>query len=416
LYNALLRLPSRHDRCLNVIQSVKPDFSENLDILSGTGAITAIVGDDTSKDLSKMINSSSDYTTLLVTTKMDSVLPMESFKPYQIVDLRGPTFSIGSNLESYESYKSNLLSKVQELVESFGASPDYYISCETADIFLQHLVVPRWNAYVQMMNQWEPLKSAIPLPELQSMWPFQNVYPLAKSSSINELISNASECFVNLKSLFYELEQLRPLELLPSEGSKIGYILSKLSKFIITNDLGLLAHFNLIRTIPINELIVVDAAEIPLCTSLIGLLASKAYEGLTLTMSSLVNVPNTLLPFIRACPTLSIVQSTKQGRVDYLIKEVEAGNHYLRVEPALPDKAIGDILQGQNYAAAEYSVALYQLLRLRGYERIAIGVETLKDMRLVEMIYELRCSWTSFYGKPEIFIQSPPSKAQSIRI
>lgn len=134
-------------------------------------------------------------------------------------------FSRAGRVNALLSRRLELLQEVSRLAQQLKVSEDVAYSCETAGHFWMLHVLPRW----------EKFRNQIPSSEISiaERFPFTSFFrqPLFKGET-NEDLETAMDCFVYLKSLFQELEECRPFELLKVHNDRVNHLLVKQSKIV----------------------------------------------------------------------------------------------------------------------------------------------------------------------------------------
>lgn len=164
-----------------------------------------------------------------------------------LVDWRSPHTS----LEPLFSTREALLGRVSALVDLLGVVGDYDVSCASADLFLRGHILPRWDAFEQLL-----LSSELSHDDLLGLYPFA-------SSSMDELCSIGSKQLSNreglssgdglseekedprsvatrhykthIRPLFEQLARLRPLELL-AEDKQLAFAIRSSQVVLATAD------------------------------------------------------------------------------------------------------------------------------------------------------------------------------------
>ena len=130
------------------------------------------------------------------------------------------------------SRRNYLLEKVQQLSESLGisgtaergadGSPSY--TCETAEYFFFHHVKKRIDHF-QANTKKDPSLS------VKDSFPFMNYFPELQQAATMSL-SDATARIQEVKEIFEELAEYRPIELLRSQRQRTDYLLTKQAKVV----------------------------------------------------------------------------------------------------------------------------------------------------------------------------------------
>jgi intron-binding protein aquarius len=134
------------------------------------------------------------------------------------------------------SRRSGLLEKVQLLSESLGLSgrsergadgaPSY--SCETSEYFYKHLVLKRVDLFeATVLSMGDDSKSA----NCIDIFPFRAYFPTLNHGSTLSL-DEARAKFSEIKAIFDELAEYRPIELLRSQVKRTDYLLTKQARVV----------------------------------------------------------------------------------------------------------------------------------------------------------------------------------------
>src|SRR5690606_18996098 len=113
------------------------------------------------------------------------------------------------------------------------------------------------------------------------------------------------------------------------------------------------------------------------------------------------------------CP-LYVSNASRKSNFD--LRGIVNHKQIISVDPEVPvDIDMGEI-DGFLYAQSEYAVALFQYLRLNGYNPndISILCDNFDQFGMIRTILEKRCNWTDFCGRPSI--QLNPIFTPSFRV
>ena len=131
--------------------------------------------------------------------------------------------------------RAELLERVQVLSESIGVSsgtergadgsPSY--TCETAAYFQQHYVQKAIRVFLRKMEQDDKSDN------IAVSFPFRSYFEKAGETDLDALtLSRAEALFRKLDSVFDELAEYRPLELLRSQRQRTDYFLMKQARIV----------------------------------------------------------------------------------------------------------------------------------------------------------------------------------------
>jgi len=132
------------------------------------------------------------------------------------------------------SRRLTLLEEVQRLSESLGisgsaerapdGSPSY--TCETAAYFYLHHIQKR----IQIFNN--QVQHEHSMAAMEDLYPFGNYFDFSQSELASLTIDDAKKSFEKIQTIFDELAEYRPLELLRSQKQRIDYLLTKQVKIV----------------------------------------------------------------------------------------------------------------------------------------------------------------------------------------
>ncbi|EED91792.1 hypothetical protein THAPSDRAFT_262371, partial [Thalassiosira pseudonana CCMP1335] len=120
------------------------------------------------------------------------------------------------------SRRGDLLEKVQLLSESLGVTPSY--TCETSEYFFFHHVKKRMDAY-------ESAAKNISNGDVAGVFPFKKFFHLEDDSAAMT-VDDARTRFNEIKAVFDELSEYRPIELLRSQRQRTDYLLIKQARIV----------------------------------------------------------------------------------------------------------------------------------------------------------------------------------------
>ena len=132
------------------------------------------------------------------------------------------------------SRRADLLEKVQQLSEALGVSlksergvngaPSY--TCETAEYFFFHQVKQRVDVFQAAATKKEDTSNII------STFPFKRYFPELEDASATLSFDEAAEKIREIETVFDELAEYRPIELLRSQRQRTDYLLTKQARIV----------------------------------------------------------------------------------------------------------------------------------------------------------------------------------------
>lgn len=135
------------------------------------------------------------------------------------------------------------LGEVERLAKSLaipGADVTAY-TCETAGHFWLLHVLSRWEKF---RAQCEQIRRSPPNPEaavtcVRDLFPFIGFFSNVPSGEVfpgeaeyGRDMARAESCFRHLRTLFQELEEARPFEMLRGQADRVNYLMTKQSKIV----------------------------------------------------------------------------------------------------------------------------------------------------------------------------------------
>ncbi|XP_020250043.1 intron-binding protein aquarius [Asparagus officinalis] len=125
-----------------------------------------------------------------------------------------------------------LLGEVERLARSLNLPEDVGYTCETAGYFWLLHVYSRWEQFLAAcsQNQDKPtfVKDRFPFTDFFSNAP----QPIFTCESFERDMRAAKGCFRHLSTMFQELEECRPFELLKSTADRANYLMTKQAKIV----------------------------------------------------------------------------------------------------------------------------------------------------------------------------------------
>jgi intron-binding protein aquarius len=127
------------------------------------------------------------------------------------------------------SRRNDLLEKVQQLSESLSGAaergadgaPSY--TCETAEYFFFHHVKKK-------IDQFEAVMKKNPSADVKEVFPFVKYFPESQVAAMT--LDDATTKIKEIKNIFEELAEFRPIELLRSQRQRTDYLLTKQAKIV----------------------------------------------------------------------------------------------------------------------------------------------------------------------------------------
>ncbi|KAK5056283.1 hypothetical protein LTR69_007823 [Exophiala sideris] len=360
-------------------------------------------------------------------------------------------------VESFLENRQTYLAEVNRLAASIGAEGAHGSSCETADYFNQVFVQPAWARFWDAADAEgatvENVLAAFPFYKFFGNAPVPTLFPA--DATLEEVRDVASGCQSHIDKIFSELESIRPFELLRSNRHQANHLLVKEARIIAMTSTHAAMRRSEIAELGFHydTLIMEEAAQITEIESFIPCAMQNAdlrtgelpLKRIMLVGDHLQNSPiiqnmalrqyanfeqSLFLRFVRlGVPTIHLDQ---QGRCRPSIAELfkwrykDLGNlPHLLSQPEFARANAGfryeyqfiDVpeYQGQgereptpyfiqNLGEAEYTVALYQYMRLLGYPARSISIlATYAGQRaLIRDVLEHRCKNHKLFGLPRI--------------
>ncbi|PIA13151.1 P-loop containing nucleoside triphosphate hydrolase protein [Coemansia reversa NRRL 1564] len=384
-------------------------------------------------------------------------------------------YSKAGRVDSYLERRSVLLAEVQRLADSLGlgtTAADFAYTCENARFFFISHVRVRWEQYRRKVLDAQPPDAS----KIVEAFPFvrfieeQLGHPLFGSNSEDEenadtgkLADTAYGCFRYIESIFDELADIQPFELLRGHSERSNYLLTNQARIVaMTCTHAALKRGELLRLgFRYDTVVMEEAAQVLDIESLIPLTLQrqpKQPTGNTMDVGSsrrrlkrlvMIGDHNQLPPVIRNTGLRSYAnmeQSMFTRLIRLNVPYIEL-NMQARARPQLASlyrfryHDLGDLIPNvserafsrpnpgflhelqfvdvgdfgkhrgeseptshfyQNVGEAEYVVAVYQYMRLLGYpaDRIAILTTYNGQRALIRDVLERRCGWLAYFGYP----------------
>ncbi|KAK6369596.1 hypothetical protein LTS17_009502 [Exophiala oligosperma] len=367
------------------------------------------------------------------------------------------SYSKYGRVESFLENRQSYLAEINRLAASIGAEGAHGSSCETAEYFNQVFIKPAWARF------WDAADATdAAVADVLAAFPFYNYFKNAPvpalfppDCSFEEARDIASGCQHHINKIFSELESIRPFEILRNSRDQANHLLVKEARIIAMTSTHAAIRRSEIAELGFHydTLIMEEAAQITEIESFIPCAMQDPdlksgelpLKRIMLVGDHLQNSPviqnqalrqyakfeqSLFLRFVRlGVPTTHL---DKQGRCRPSIAELfrwrydDLGNlPHLLNHPDFARANAGfrydfqfiDVpdYQGQgereptphfiqNLGEAEYTVALYQYMRLLGYPARSITVLTTYagQRALIRDVLEHRCKNNKLFGLPRI--------------
>ena len=140
-------------------------------------------------------------------------------------------FSRVGRVNAMLARRLELLAEVERLARSIAVPESVGYTCETAAHFWLLHVLARWEKFnAAAAARADPACVA-------ELFPFTQYFsdtpaPLFSGESFEADMESARGCFRHLSTMFTELEEARPFEILKSQGDRVTYLLSKQAKIV----------------------------------------------------------------------------------------------------------------------------------------------------------------------------------------
>ncbi|KAK6357809.1 hypothetical protein TWF730_007168 [Orbilia blumenaviensis] len=361
------------------------------------------------------------------------------------------TYSKFGRIESHTDLRLKLLEKVDQLSSSIGAPGAHGNSCETASYFYRVYIKPLWEIFCAKVAS-SPTPSTV-----ISEFPFSNYFAskqewsLPTGSSLESTMNAAQFYFEHISKIFVQLDDLMPFELLRNGRDKANYLLGTEARVIaMTSTYAAMKRDDIIRHgFRYDNIVMEEAAQISEAETFIPLTLQNSSNGgspikriilcgdhlqnspviqnaplryfANMEQSLFVRFVRLGVPFIRldkqgrARPSIASLYNWRYpglGDLDYLFKETEflqanAGfRHEFQFINVDDFRGHGEQEPSphfiQNLGEAEYSVALFQYMRLLGYpaNKISILSSYSGQRALIRDIITHRCANNPLFGTP----------------
>uniref|UniRef100_A0A1A9X2R8 RNA helicase aquarius n=1 Tax=Glossina brevipalpis TaxID=37001 RepID=A0A1A9X2R8_9MUSC len=352
----------------------------------------------------------------------------------------------------------DLLNQVQKLQESLGVLGDNAYTCETAGYFFLSNIMSRWEKFQLEVNGAKKTDNSSAWREIfEKHFPFTKFFaaapqPLFKGSNFEDYMEIAKSCFRYISHIFAELEEFRAFELLRTGLDRSKYLLVKEAKIIAMT----CTHAALKRKELVNlgfrydNILMEEAAQILEIETFIPLLLQNPLDGFNrLKRWIMIGDHHQLPPVVKnmafqkysnmeqslftrlvrlGVPTVDLdgqgrarssICSLYRWRYKKLndLEHIRIGEEYQRANAGfLYDyqfinvedfNGVGESEPNpyfyQNLAEAEYIVAVYMYMRLKGYpaEKISILTTYNGQKHLIRDVINARCGSNAIIGWPQ---------------
>lgn len=364
------------------------------------------------------------------------------------------SFSKYGRVESFLENRAQLLYEVDRLAANFGAPGAHGSTCETADYFKSVYVQPAWAKFWDIANDIDSSAE-----DIISSFPFHHYFqnapqPLFPSEAIKaEVLEMVRGCEHHICKVFTSLEDIRPFEILRNNRDKTNYLMIKEARIIAMTSTHAAIRRQEIADLGFHydNVVMEEAAQITEIENFIPLALQNSKDGelplqrVVLCGDHLQNSPviqnmafrqfanleqSLFLRLVRlgvptltldhqgrARPTIAKLYKWRYPSLDHL-PNVLAEPEYLRANAGfkyeyqfidVPDyKGTGESQPSphffQNLGEAEYAVAIYQYMRLLGYEASKISILTTYagQKALIRDVLAHRCKANRLFGLPRI--------------
>ncbi|KAK6518507.1 hypothetical protein TWF506_005653 [Arthrobotrys conoides] len=354
-------------------------------------------------------------------------------------------------IESLANLRSKLLEEVDQLSSSIGAPGAHGNSCETASYFYRVYIKPLWEKFNAKIVL-SPTSATI-----LTEFPFTGYFlgkqrqPLPTEGSFKTTMDAAESYFENISKIFSQLDDLMPFELLRNGRDKSNYLLCTEARIIaMTSTYAAMKRDDIIRHgFRYDNIIMEEAAQITEAETFITLTLQSSPNGISpikrvilcgdhlqnspviqstplryfanMEQSLFVRFVRLGVPLIhldkqgRARPSIASLYNWRYpglGNLDYVSRNPEflqanAGfRHELQFINIDDFRGHGEQEPSphfiQNLGEAEYSVALFQYMRLLGYpaNKISILSSYSGQRALIRDIINHRCAKNPLFGTP----------------
>ncbi|XP_037896069.1 RNA helicase aquarius [Glossina fuscipes] len=351
----------------------------------------------------------------------------------------------------------DLLNQAQKLQESLGVLGDNAYTCETAGYFFLSNIMSRWEKFQLEVNATKVNDSSSWREIFETRFPFTKFFaaapqPLFSGNNFNDYMDIAKSCFRYISHIFAELEEFRAFELLRTGLDRSKYLLVKEAKVIAMT----CTHAALKRKELVNlgfrydNILMEEAAQILEIETFIPLLLQNPLDGFNrLKRWIMIGDHHQLPPVVKnmafqkysnmeqslftrlvrlGVPTVDLdgqgrarssicslyrwrykkLDDLEHIRIDKEYQRANAGFLYDYQFINVDDfNGVGESEPNpffyQNLAEAEYIVAVYMYMRLKGYpaEKISILTTYNGQKHLIRDVINARCGNNAIIGWPQ---------------
>ncbi|KAK5629587.1 hypothetical protein RRF57_005302 [Xylaria bambusicola] len=363
-------------------------------------------------------------------------------------------FSKHGRVESFLEIRDRYLQEVNRLAASLGAPGAHGNSAETAGYFNSVYVQPAWKKFTEIIND-ESSSAA----DIIQAFPFHNFFSDAPQGLFPAeddkaaVIDVVEGCYRHISKIFSELEDVQPFEILRRDRDKANYLLTNEARIIAMTSTHAAMRRSEIASLGFHydNVVMEEAAQITEIENFIPLAMQKPKDGQmalqrvvlcgdhyqnspviqSLAFRHYANLEQSLfsrlvrlgIPVItldqqgRARPSIAALYQWRYPNLGNLphvesLQEFQTANAGFKYEYQfinVPDyKGHGEVEPTphfiQNLGEAEYTVALYQYMRLLGYPASKISILTTYagQRALVKDILAFRCENEAIFGMPKI--------------
>ncbi|RQM06478.1 hypothetical protein DH86_00002324, partial [Scytalidium sp. 3C] len=364
------------------------------------------------------------------------------------------SFSKHGRVESFLENRDMYLKEVDRLAANFGAPGAHGSSAETAGYFNSVYVEPAWTRFQEVIKSpdstAEDIVAAFPFHHYFSNAP-QPLFPPEAGKDVITDIANG--CYHHISKIFVELEDVRPFEILRRDRDKANYLLTNEARIIAMTSTHAAMRRREIASLGFHydNVIMEEAAQITEIENFIPLAMQNVKNGevplqrvvlcgdhfqnspviQNLAFRQYANLEQSLfsrlvrlgVPTInldqqgRARPSIASLYQWRYQNLGNLplvytspeFQTANAGFKYDFQFIQVPDyKGRGESEPTphfiQNLGEAEYSVAIYQYMRLLGYPASKISILTTYagQRALIRDVLAHRCAKNPLFGLPKI--------------
>ena len=356
-------------------------------------------------------------------------------------------------VESFLENRALYLAEVNRLASNLNAPGAHGSSCETAGYFNSVYVRPAWRRF------WDQSSKVETTADIAALFPFDQYFasapqPLfALEASKEQTLEMAKACERHITKIFSELEDIRPFEVLHSNKEKTNYLMTREARIIAMTSTHAAMRRQEISDMNFkyDNVVMEEAAQITEVENFIPLMLQKrgrenpGLKRIVLCGDHLQNSPivqNVALQqfanldqslFLRLVRLgVPAINLDAQGRARPSIAELYKWRypHLGNLPNVLQDAEFTQANAGfrydyqfidvqdykgkgeqqpsphfiQNLGEAEYTVAIYQYMRLLGYpaRKISIMTTYAGQKALIRDVLMHRCANKRLFGMPRI--------------